>query len=160
MRNLVSRRAATMENSAKGVNTLFTWPLIFAAALLSFAHGANDVANAIGPLAAINDAIRAGGGVVTSASIPLWVMMVGALGLAVGLMLFGPRLIKTVGSEIFFLSSRRRHTIWTGDWSSDVCSSDLAAPCILSLRIPRIVRTVGQRRATGNVGFEHRSKRW
>ena len=57
MRTLVGRKASTMENSAKGVNTLFTWPLIFAAALLSFAHGANDVANAIGPLAAINDAI-------------------------------------------------------------------------------------------------------
>ncbi|HCL38295.1 MAG TPA: inorganic phosphate transporter, partial [Marinobacter hydrocarbonoclasticus] len=85
MRTLVGRKASTMENSAQGVNTLFTWPLIFAAALLSFAHGANDVANAIGPLAAINDAIQAGGGVVTSAKIPLWVMLVGALGLAVGL---------------------------------------------------------------------------
>src|SRR5690554_6305199 len=72
MRTLVGRKAATMENSTDGVNALFTWPLIFAAALLSFAHGANDVANAIGPLAAINDAIQAGGGVVTSASIPLW----------------------------------------------------------------------------------------
>ncbi len=80
MRTLVGRKASTMENSAQGVNALFTWPLIFAAALLSFAHGANDVANAIGPLAAINDAIQAGGGVVTSAKIPLWVMLVGALG--------------------------------------------------------------------------------
>ena len=39
------------------MNNLFTWPLIFAAALLSFAHGANDVANAVGPLAAIADAV-------------------------------------------------------------------------------------------------------
>ena len=54
-------------------------PLIFAAALLSFAHGANDVANAIGPLAAINDALTKGG-IVAKATIPMWVMMVGALG--------------------------------------------------------------------------------
>lgn len=106
MRTLVGRMASTMENSSAGVNTLFTWPLIFAAALLSFAHGANDVANAIGPLAAINDALSANS-VVTSASIPMWVMMVGALGLAVGLMLFGPRLIKTVGSEITELDKTR-----------------------------------------------------
>ena len=110
MRVLVGRRAATMENSSAGVNTLFTWPLIFAAALLSFAHGANDVANAIGPLAAINDALSAGA-VVTAASIPLWVMLVGALGLAVGLMLFGPRLIKTVGTEITELDKTRAFCI-------------------------------------------------
>ncbi len=128
MRNLVSRRAATMENSAKGVNTLFTWPLIFAAALLSFAHGANDVANAIGPLAAINDAIRAGGGVVTSASIPLWVMMVGALGLAVGLMLFGPRLIKTVGSEITELDKTRAFCIALSAALTVILASQLGLP--------------------------------
>jgi len=128
MRNLVSRRAATMENSSKGVNTLFTWPLIFAAALLSFAHGANDVANAIGPLAAINDAIRAGGGVVTSASIPLWVMMVGALGLAVGLMLFGPRLIKTVGSEITELDKTRAFCIALSAALTVILASQLGLP--------------------------------
>src|SRR5690554_4782147 len=66
IRALVSRRAATMENNPKGVSTLFTWPLIFAAALLSFAHGANDVANAIGPLAAINDALSSGAVVATA----------------------------------------------------------------------------------------------
>ncbi len=88
----------------------FVWPLIFAAALLSFAHGANDVANAIGPLAAINDAL-ANGGVMTSSSIPLWVMAVGALGIALGLMLFGPRLIKTVGSEITELDKTRAFCI-------------------------------------------------
>lgn len=128
MRNLVSRRASTMENSAKGVNTLFTWPLIFAAALLSFAHGANDVANAVGPLAAINDAIRAGGGVVTSASIPLWVMMVGALGLAVGLMLFGPRLIKTVGSEITELDKTRAFCIALSAALTVILASQLGLP--------------------------------
>ena len=64
---------------------------------MSFAHGANDVANAIGPLAAINDALLTGA-VSGSASIPLWIMMVGGIGIAVGLALFGPKLIKTVGS--------------------------------------------------------------
>jgi PiT family inorganic phosphate transporter len=127
MRTLVGRMAATMENSSAGVNTLFTWPLIFAAALLSFAHGANDVANAIGPLAAINDALSAGA-VVTSASIPLWVMMVGALGLAVGLMLFGPRLIKTVGSEITELDKTRAFCIALSAALTVILASQLGLP--------------------------------
>jgi inorganic phosphate transporter, PiT family len=127
MRTLVSRRAATMENSSAGVNELFTWPMIFAAALLSFAHGANDVANAIGPLAAINDALSAGA-VVTSAAIPLWVMLVGALGLAVGLMLFGPRLIKTVGSEITELDKTRAFCIALSAAVTVIIASQLGLP--------------------------------
>ena len=127
MRTLVSRKAATMENSSAGVNELFTWPMIFAAALLSFAHGANDVANAIGPLAAINDALSAGA-VVTAASIPLWVMLVGALGLAVGLMLFGPRLIKTVGSEITELDKTRAFCIALSAALTVIIASQLGLP--------------------------------
>ncbi|MEX0604606.1 MAG: inorganic phosphate transporter [Marinobacter sp.] len=127
MRVVVGRKAATMENNANGVNGLFTWPLIFAAALLSFAHGANDVANAIGPLAAINDALSAGA-VVTSASIPLWVMMVGALGLGVGLMLFGPRLIKTVGSEITELDKTRAFCIALSAALTVIIASQLGLP--------------------------------
>ena len=127
MRSFVQRQAATMENNADGVNTLFTWPMIFAAALLSFAHGANDVANAIGPLAAINDALSAGA-VVTSASIPLWVMLVGALGLAVGLMLFGPRLIRTVGSEITELDKTRAFCIALSAALTVIIASQLGLP--------------------------------
>ena len=127
VRTLVNRRASTMANNSAGVNTLFTWPLIFAAALLSFAHGANDVANAIGPLAAINDALSSGG-VVTAASIPLWVMMVGALGLAVGLMLFGPRLIKTVGSEITELDKTRAFCVALSAALTVILASQLGLP--------------------------------
>src|SRR5690554_7242142 len=53
----IRRRRAHLENNREGVSSLFTIPLIFSAALLSFAHGANDVANAVGPLAAINEAL-------------------------------------------------------------------------------------------------------
>ena len=53
----IARRTPSLENTKASINTLFTAPLICAAAVLSFAHGANDVANAVGPLAAIADAI-------------------------------------------------------------------------------------------------------
>lgn len=127
VRAQINRKAATMENSSSGVNTLFTWPLIFAAALLSFAHGANDVANAIGPLAAINDALI-NGGVMAAASIPLWVMAIGALGLALGLMLFGPRLIKTVGSEITELDKTRAFCIALSAALTVILASQLGLP--------------------------------
>ena len=99
-----------MKNEKKSINRLFTLPLIFAAALLSFAHGANDVANAVGPLAAIADTIT-NHGVASKAPIPFWVMGVGASGIVLGLALFGPKLIRTVGSEITELDQMRAFCI-------------------------------------------------
>src|SRR5690606_1524903 len=84
----IGRRAAAMDNHRDSVNRLFTLPLMAAAALLSFAHGSNDVANAIRPLAAINDALLSEG-VHGKVAVPLWVMLLGALGLAIGLALYG-----------------------------------------------------------------------
>ena len=110
MRVIVSRYAVTMENSKDAINSLFTIPLIFAAALLSFAHGANDVANAIGPLAAIADTVM-NHGMSSTAGIPMWVMMIGAVGIALGLALYGPKLIRTVGGEITDLDQMRAFCI-------------------------------------------------
>ena len=121
------KRKHKMENTRESVNTLFTIPLIFAAALLSFAHGANDVANAIGPLAAINDAV-VNGGISSKASIPLWVMGVGALGIALGLALYGPKLIKTVGSEITELNQIRAFSIAMAASITVIIASQLGLP--------------------------------
>ena len=106
MRPLVARQSAFMENRRKAVSALFTTPLIFSAALLSFAHGANDVANAVGPLAAIVHA-AGGGGITGKVMLPPWVLVVGALGISFGLTLFGPKLIRTVGEKITKLDPTR-----------------------------------------------------
>ena len=127
VRPLVNRKANQLENSRESVNALFTVPLIFAAALLSFAHGANDVANAVGPLAAINDAILHGG-VSTKAEIPIWVMMVGAVGIALGLALYGPKLIKTVGSEITELDKMRAYCVAMAAAITVIFASQLGLP--------------------------------
>lgn len=110
MRARIAKRAAHMENRNKSVNQLFVVPLICSAALLSFAHGANDVANAVGPLAAIVS-VADTGEIATKAGIPLWVMLVGAVGISIGLLLFGPKLIKTVGNEITKLNPVRAFCI-------------------------------------------------
>ncbi|MGQ7847311.1 inorganic phosphate transporter [Granulosicoccus sp. 3-233] len=106
----VRRSTNNMENTKQALDRLFVVPLIFAAALLSFAHGANDVANAVGPLAAISDAVSTGL-IASKASIPVWVMLIGAIGIALGLALYGPKLIRTVGSEITELNQTRAYCI-------------------------------------------------
>ncbi|VAW58550.1 Probable low-affinity inorganic phosphate transporter [hydrothermal vent metagenome] len=127
VRPMVASAAQAISNDKSGVNKLFTIPLVFAAALLSFAHGANDVANAIGPLAAINDAIMHGG-VVKKAAIPTWVMMIGALGIALGLALYGPKLIRTVGSEITELDQMRAFSIAMAASITVIIASQLGLP--------------------------------
>jgi PiT family inorganic phosphate transporter len=127
LRAKVTSDKTELENTKESVNTLFTIPLVFAAALLSFAHGANDVANAIGPLAAINDAV-VNGGISSKASIPLWVMGVGALGIALGLALYGPKLIKTVGSEITELDQIRAFSIAMAASITVIIASQLGLP--------------------------------
>ncbi len=124
---LIVKAAAKLINDKDSINSLFTLPLIFSAALLSFAHGANDVANAVGPLAAINEVITHGD-VVAKAAIPLWVMLIGAIGIAIGLALYGPKLIKTVGSEITELNKMRAFCIAMAASITVIIASQLGLP--------------------------------
>lgn len=124
---LISKKADKLTSNRKDVNSLFNIPLIFAAALLSFAHGANDVANAIGPLAAINDAVM-NSTISSKVGIPIWVMAVGAVGIALGLALYGPKLIKTVGSEITELDQVRAFAIAMAAAITVIIASQLGLP--------------------------------
>lgn len=85
LKPIIRRQSEGLENRNQSLRKLFHMPLIFAAALLSFAHGANDVANAVGPLAAIIHASTTHDFVTASVQIPLWVMMIGAFGISLGL---------------------------------------------------------------------------
>lgn len=109
-RPLIARQAEGLENRNQSVRRLFAIPLICSAALLSFAHGANDVANAVGPLAAIVHTVELGD-VAPKVSIPLWVMVVGAVGISLGLLLFGPKLIRMVGQQITKLNPMRAYCV-------------------------------------------------
>lgn len=106
VKKLLVKYQSRYKNSKKSINSLFNFPLVFSAALLSFAHGANDVANAIGPFAAIYETLSSWS-VVASAGIPLWIMVIWALGLVVGLAVYGSTLIKTVGNQITKLNQIR-----------------------------------------------------
>jgi PiT family inorganic phosphate transporter len=109
-RPLIRRKSEGMENRNRSLKALFALPLVISAALLSFAHGANDVANAVGPLAAIVHAqeFRVSA---QSVAVPTWVMVIGALGISFGLALFGPRLIRMVGHQITKLNPMRAYCV-------------------------------------------------
>ncbi|KAF3977336.1 MAG: inorganic phosphate transporter [Methylococcales symbiont of Iophon sp. n. MRB-2018] len=124
---IIKKSAIQLKNSKSGVNRLFTIPLICSAALLCFAHGANDVANAVAPLAAINDAVL-NAGIAAKASIPLWVMLVGAIGISTGLALYGPKLIRTVGSEITGLTKIRAFCVAMAAAITVIIASQLGLP--------------------------------
>jgi PiT family inorganic phosphate transporter len=107
---VIKKQSEGLENRNKSLKVLFGIPLVVSAALLSFAHGANDVANAVGPLAAIVQ-VAESGDFTHAFSIPIWVMIIGAFGISFGLFLFGPKLIRMVGGQITKLNPMRAYCV-------------------------------------------------
>ncbi len=169
---LIRRQAEGMENRKKSLKKLFSLPLVISAGLLSFAHGANDVANAVGPLAAIVHTVNAGD-VASNVTIPAWVMVVGAIGISVGLVLFGPKLIRLVGSEITKLNPMRAYcvalsaavTVIVASWQGlPVSSTHIAVGAIFGVGFYREWHAERRARALGlskgkPVPAEERSRR-
>lgn len=127
VRPQVEAKLAVAGTGAYSLGDLFTIPVIGGAALLSFAHGANDVANAIGPLAAIYAALE-GGVQGEEVRLPFWILLVGALGISLGLALFGPKLIRTVGSEITKLNRVRAFCVTLSAAITVIVASALGLP--------------------------------
>lgn len=127
VKKVLRRYDSMFKNSKKSINKLFNLPLVFSAALLSFAHGANDVANAIGPFAAIYDSISTWS-ISANAGIPLWIMLIWALGLALGLAIYGSTLIKTVGNEITKLNQVRAYCVALSAAITVIIASALGLP--------------------------------
>ncbi|MES0808632.1 inorganic phosphate transporter [Roseibium sp. SCPC15] len=127
VRPLIRRQSEGLENRNQSLRVLFSVPLVCSAALLSFAHGANDVANAVGPLAAIVHTAELGD-VAAKVSIPLWVMAVGAFGISFGLLLFGPKLINMVGQQITKLNPMRAYCVSLSAAITVIIASGLGLP--------------------------------
>tara|TARA_R110002126_G_scaffold291806_1_gene459576 strand:- start:41138 stop:42640 length:1503 start_codon:yes stop_codon:yes gene_type:complete len=127
LRPLIRRQSEGMENRNQSLRKLFAIPLICSAALLSFAHGANDVANAVGPLAAIVHTAGAGE-IAANVTIPLWVMVIGAFGISFGLLLFGPKLIRMVGQQITKLNPMRAFCVSLSAAITVIIASGLGLP--------------------------------
>ncbi len=93
--------------SYASVEKVFTPMMLFTACSMAFAHGSNDVANGIGPLAAIYSIISSGGQVMQSSALPLWILLLGGGGIVLGLITLGYRVMMTVGKKITELTPSR-----------------------------------------------------
>ena len=127
VRHFVGKVAVHLDNRRKSVAQLFTIPLICAAALLSFAHGSNDVANAVGPLAAIVS-VLGGGEVSAKVTLPIWVLTIGAIGISLGLILYGPKIIEIVGEKITKLDRTRAFCVALSASITVIIASTLGLP--------------------------------
>ena len=126
-RPLIDRQLMAGGSGAQRVGDLFTIPVIAGAGLLSFAHGSNDVANAIGPLAGIYAAVSEET-LVGRAPLPFGILVIGALGLSLGLLLYGPALIRTVGSKITKLNRVRAFCVTLSAGITVIIASALGLP--------------------------------
>jgi len=90
-----------------GVEKVFAVLMVFTACAMAFAHGSNDVANAVGPLAAIASVIQSGGNIASQSVMPWWILLLGGVGIISGLAMLGYRVIETVGKNITELTPSR-----------------------------------------------------
>jgi PiT family inorganic phosphate transporter len=106
IRRIKPDRKADKKDHFHTVERVFGVLMVVTACSMAFAHGSNDVANAIGPLAAVIS-VASTGAVAAKASLPLWVLMLGGGGIVIGLATFGIRVISTVGKKITQLTPSR-----------------------------------------------------
>ena len=91
----------------QGVEKIFVWLQIITAAYVAFAHGANDRSNAIGPMAAVYDILSSGGDLADQVDVPLWLVLLGSAGIAIGVMTWGWRVMETIGTKITDITPTR-----------------------------------------------------
>jgi len=99
--------AADRDFHFASVEKVFTPMMIFTACAMAFAHGSNDVANGIGPMAAVVSIVQSGGMVAQKAALPIWILVLGGIGIVVGLGTMGYKVMQTIGTQITELTPSR-----------------------------------------------------
>jgi len=131
------------------VERVFGVLMIFTACSMAFAHGSNDVANAIGPLAAINSIIVSGGVFDTTSELPAWILLLGAAGIVVGLATLGYKVIITIGRNITELTPSRGFAAELAAASTVVMASATGIPVSTTHTLVGAVLGVGMARGIG-----------
>ena len=131
---------------------IFIFLQILTACFIAFAHGANDVANAIGPLSAAVQTAR-DGVVAAQATIPLWALLVGGAGIVIGLATYGWKVMETVGKKITELTPSRGFCAQFGAATTIVIASKLALPISTTHTLVGAVLGVGLARGIGAINL-------
>ena len=136
-----------------GVERVFAVLMVFTACAMAFAHGSNDVANAIGPLAAIVSVVQSGGEIAIQSMLPPWVLLVGASGIVIGLGTLGYRVMMTVGRAITELTPSRGFAAELAAAGTVVIASGTGLPISTTHTLVGAVLGVGLARGIGAINL-------
>ncbi|NLC10168.1 MAG: inorganic phosphate transporter [Gammaproteobacteria bacterium] len=158
---LLLRRVKLPENPTRNdyyvsVEKTFATLMIFTACSMAFAHGANDVANAVGPLAAIAGVIQSEGmaELTSKSAVPAWVLLLGALGIVIGLATYGYKVIATVGRGITELTPSRGFAAELATASTVVGASAIGLPVSTTHTLVGAVLGIGLARGIGALNLK------
>ena len=131
------------------VESVFAILMVFTACSMAFAHGSNDVANAIGPLAAINSIVQSGGVFEVESVLPMWILLLGGVGIVSGLAIWGYRVIATIGRNITELTPSRGFAAELAAATTVVIASGTGMPVSTTHTLVGAVLGVGVARGIG-----------
>ena len=137
----------------QSVERVFGVLMIFTACSMAFAHGSNDVANAIGPLAAINSVIANNGAFEAESALPLWILLRGGFGIVAGLAMWGHRVIRTIGKNITELTPSRGFAAEIAAATTVVIASGTGIPVSTTHTLVGAVLGVGLARSMNALNF-------
>ena len=132
-----------------GVEKAFSPLMIFTACAMAFAHGSNDVANGIGPVAAVVSVVESGGEVTQKSGLPIWILIMGGVGIVVGLATMGYRVMSTIGEKITPLTPTRGYSATLAAASTVVLASKTGLPVSTTHIAVGAVMGVGLARGIG-----------
>jgi PiT family inorganic phosphate transporter len=150
----VKEEAASPGNRFGNVEKVFAILMVFTACAMAFAHGSNDVANAVGPLAAIYGVIASGGEIASKTAMPSWILLLGGLGIVVGLATYGWKVIATIGKKITELTPSRGFAAELGAAGTVVLASGIGLPISTTHTLVGAVLGVGLARGIGALNLK------
>jgi len=131
------------------VEKVFAVLMVFTACAMAFAHGSNDVANAIGPVAAVVSIVQSGGEITQKSALPIWILLLGGLGIVAGLLMYGRRVIATIGKNITELTPSRGFAATLAAATTVVLASGTGLPISTTHTLVGAVLGVGMARGIG-----------
>ena len=140
-------------NRFYNVEKVFAVLMIFTACSMAFAHGSNDVANAVGPLAAVVNVVNAGGDIAAKSMMPSWILLLGGAGIVVGLATYGFKVMGTIGRKITELTPSRGFAAELGAAATVVLASGTGLPISTTHTLVGAVLGVGMARGIGAINL-------
>ena len=140
-----------VNNRFANVERVFAVLMIFTACSMAFAHGSNDVANAVGPLAAVVSIVGSGGDIAAKTSMPPWILLLGGGGIVVGLATYGYKVMGTIGRKITELTPSRGFAAELGAAATVVIASGTGLPISTTHTLVGAVLGVGLARGIGAI---------